>query len=101
MSIFPTWAYFEASEVKQTSFVFALILDYVRQDNFVYTAQKDTDIRSINLKYISDKWWVNLGELKDVMLDVAKACKLKSIWIDDEAVFYFKYNNNDEENNRD
>lgn len=101
MSIFPTWAYFEASEVKETSFIFALILDYVRQDNFVYTAQKDTDIRSINLKYISDKRWVSLDELRETIPDVAKACKLKSIWIDDEDVFYFKYNKNDEENNRD
>lgn len=101
MSIFPTWAYFEADEVKQTSFIFALILDYIRQDNFVYTAQKDTDIRSINLKYISDKRWVSLGELKETMPNVAQACELKSIGIDDEGVFYFKYNKNDEKNNRD
>ena len=100
MSIFPTWAYFEAREVRETSFIFALILDYIRQDNFVYTAQKDSEVRSIDLEYISDERWVNLEELKETMPSVAQACKLKSIWIDDENVFYFKYDEDDEKNNR-
>lgn len=100
MSIFPTWAYFEAREVRETSFIFALILDYIRQDNFVYTAQKDSEVRSINLKYISDEWWVSLEELIETVPDIVQACKLKSIWIDEENKFYFKYDKDDEENNR-
>ena len=100
MSIFPTWAYFEAEEVRKAWFIFALILDYVRQDNFVYTAQKDSDIRSIDLEYVSYTRWVNVNELKNAVKDITKACGLKLIWIDDDNVFYFKYNKDDEEDNR-
>ena len=101
MSVFPTWAYFEAQEVKQTWFIISLVLDYVRQDNFVYTAQKDSEIRSIDLKYISEKRWVDIKDLREAARDVILLAHLKLIWIDNDDVFYFKYCNDDEEDNRD